>query len=268
MFDDLLTKATMDPALIKLKKLLQKLRQPQGCAWTRQQTFQSLAPQTLEECYEFIDAIEKNDMNAIKDELGDLLYHVIFYAQVAEEKKLFDLNDVANVSLKKHQERMPSDEQLQSFTAEQVSDYWDEMKAKHRNTKKSESILQDIPHALPAVLRAIKLQKRAADVGFDWPSPNFVFEKINEEIAEIKHELSQHAPPEKLLDEVGDLLFVCTNLARHLHIDPETALRHANEKFIKRFKFIEQKIKATGRALDESNLDEMEKFWKEAKQME
>lgn len=258
----------MEPSIKNLKKLLQTLRQPTGCAWTREQTFESLAPQTLEECYELVDAIEQGDINAIRDELGDLLYHVFFYAQLGEENQLFNLNDIANVSLEKHQQRMPNSHQLQELTAEEISNYWDNIKIKQRKEKGMQSILQDISKTLPATTRSVKLQKRAAQVGFDWPNVNPVFEKMTEEIAEIKHEINQGASSQKLLDEVGDLLFVCTNLARHLNIDPEAALRHANEKFIRRFNYIEEQVKQTGRILNETSLNDMEKWWEEAKNLE
>lgn len=249
----------------KLVDYLKSLRQSDNaCAWTQAQTFQSLAPQTIEESYELTDAIERNDSEAIKSELGDLLYHIVFYAQIAEENNLFNIEDIAQNMLEKHERRLPKPEQRDQFDAAAVNAHWEKEKAKE--LAKQNSILEGIAKTIPALTRAIKLQNRAAKVGFDWPSALPVLDKIEEELNELKHEIQQSNDNEKIQEEYGDLLFVIANLARHLHLDPEMTLRQANEKFCQRFHFIEQQAKSENKPLSDMTLEEMEQLWRRSKQ--
>jgi len=262
--------------------IMERLRTPEiGCPWDLKQDFRSIAPYTIEEAYEVADAIERGDFEDLKDELGDLLLQVVFYAQMASEEGLFEFGDVVEAISTKLIRRHPhvfGDLDLSDAAA--VKERWDEIKAEEkaeRAAKRSASgeagkhggLLGDVPVALPALTRAEKLQKRAGKVGFDWNDPRAVLEKIREEIAEIEAELAkpEHAA-ERVEDEVGDLLFAVANLARHLKVEPETALMHANAKFVSRFGHIESALEARGRALADATLDEMEALWTEAKAQE
>jgi MazG family protein len=253
-----------------LLALMARLRDPNGgCPWDREQTFATIAPYTIEEAYEVSAAIDDGDPQHIKEELGDLLFQVVFHSRMAEEAGLFDFQSVVSTLVAKMVARHPhvfSDTVTPEDAAAQT-DAWDALKARERAAK-HDSILDDVPLALPALMRAEKLQKRASKVGFDWDSAPKVVEKLTEEAIEICEAQAAGASPEKLEEEVGDLLFVVANLARHLKVDPEKALRTANAKFVRRFGHIERELKAKNRSCQDASLDEMEALWVEAKGLE
>ena len=253
-----------------LLALMARLRDPaQGCPWDREQTFKTIAPYTIEEAYEVAAAIEDGDPQHLKEELGDLLFQVVFHARMAEEAGLFAFPDVVATLVAKMIARHPhvfGDVETPADATAQT-DAWEALKARERATKHA-SILDDVPLALPALMRAEKLQKRASKVGFDWDSAPKVVEKLTEEATEICEAQADGADPEKLEEEVGDLLFVVANLARHLKVDPEKALRAANAKFVRRFGYIETELKAKGRSCAAASLNEMEALWVEAKENE
>ncbi|MGD9535827.1 MAG: nucleoside triphosphate pyrophosphohydrolase [Alphaproteobacteria bacterium] len=264
----------------RLIEVMARLRNPDGgCPWDLEQDFASIAPYTIEEAYEVAEAIRQDDMAALKEELGDLLLQVAYHAQMAKERGAFDFEAVAGAIADKMIRRHPhvfGDATVASAGAQTKA--WEAQKAEERRAKREPadapaSALDGVALALPALLRAEKLQKRAARVGFDWPDAAPVFDKIGEELGEIRHALD--APPldqarraARLHDEIGDLLFACVNLARHLKVDPEDALRAANAKFERRFHHIEQRLAADGRSPDDAGLDEMEALWQEAKKGE
>ncbi len=253
-----------------LLELMARLRDPEGgCPWDREQTFATIAPYTIEEAYEVAAAIEDGDPQHLKEELGDLLFQVVFHARMAEERGLFGFQDVVATLVAKMIARHPHvfGDVDKPDTAAAQTDAWEALKARERAAKHA-SILDDVPLALPALMRAEKLQKRASKVGFDWDSAPKVVEKLTEEATEICEAQAEGAGPEKLEEEVGDLLFVVANLARHLKVDPEKALRTANAKFVRRFGYIERELKAKNRSCAEASLDEMEALWVEAKTKE
>lgn len=254
-----------------LLELMARLRDPDGgCPWDREQTFATVAPYTIEEAYEVSAAIDDGDPQHIKEELGDLLFQVVFHARMAEEAGLFDFQSVVSTLVGKMVARHPhvfGDGDVPADSKAQL-DAWEALKARERAAKKHTSILDDVPVALPALMRAEKLQKRASKVGFDWDSAPKVVEKLTEEATEICDAQAAGASPEKLEEEVGDLLFVVANLARHLKVDPEKALRTANAKFVRRFGHIERELKAKNRTCAEASLEEMEALWVEAKRLE
>jgi MazG family protein len=248
--------------------VMAKLRSPDGgCPWDLEQNFATIAPYTIEEAYEVADAIERHDMGALKEELGDLLFQVAFHARMAEEQGAFNFADVANALAAKMIERHPhvfgSDKD--NRTAEQQTIAWEAMKAEKRAASGA-SLLDDVPMALPALMRAEKLTKRAARINFDWPTPDEVLAKLDEELAEL-NEARANGDQEALAEEMGDLLFVMANLARKLKVDPEEALRRANAKFTRRFQYIERALAEQGRAGPQP-LDDMEALWLEAKRAE
>ena len=256
--------------LAELLAVMAALRDPKtGCPWDIEQDFASIAPYTIEEAYEVAGAIENADWPALKEELGDLLLQVVFHARMAEERGLFDFADVAaaiaDKMVRRHPHVFAGARGIDSAAAQTFA--WEEHKARER-AEKPGGLLDDVPRALPALLRALKLQKRAASVGFDWDSAPKVVEKIAEEAHEIVEAQSAGARPEKLEEEIGDLLFAVANLARHLKADPESALRAANEKFVRRFKYIEQVLGERGSSPAEASLDEMEAIWQAAKKKE
>jgi ATP diphosphatase len=256
--------------ITELLEIMQRLRDPQsGCPWDREQDFRTIAPYTIEEAYEVAGAIEEENWPALKEELGDLLFQVVFHAQMAEERALFDFDGVARAIIDKMRRRHPH-----VFagaggidTASAQTTAWEEHKSRERAAKRH-GILDDVPTALPALLRALKLQNRAARVGFDWDSAPKVIEKIAEEAAEIVEAQTAGAPREKLEDEIGDLLFAVANLARHLGVDPEAALRSTNSKFVRRFGAIEAALAGQGRTPANASLSEMEDLWQAAKAKE
>lgn len=259
------------PQTERLLGIMAQLRNPEGgCPWDLEQNFASIASCTLEEAYEVVDAINKNDMPALREELGDLLLQVVFHSQMAGEAALFDFEAVAESIADKLIRRHPhvfGDADIK--TAEAQTNLWEEIKAQERAAKgkadEPQSLLDDVPHALPALLRALKLQKRAAKVGFDWKSAEPIMAKLQEEIAELQVEIDAGATKEKLADELGDILFVCANIARHIGVNPEESLRGTNAKFERRFKYIESKL---GKKMADASLEEMDALWDEAKRKE
>jgi tetrapyrrole methylase family protein/MazG family protein/ATP diphosphatase len=257
---------SLEKPIDRLIAIMARLRHPtDGCPWDLEQTFATVAPYTVEEAYEVADAIERNDLADLRDELGDLLLQVVFHARMAEEQGSFAFDDVANAICEKMIRRHPhvfGDLKFESVAAQ--SRAWDEIKAAERAKKGRDSFLDDVPNGLPALTRAVKLSKRAARVGFVWPTTAAVLEKLQEEIAELEHEI-RVGDHEKAREELGDILFVCANLARDLDVDPEDALRAANAKFTRRFQFIEAALATSGRTPEQSNLEEMEGLWAAAK---
>ena len=251
----------------RLNAIMVRLRDPEGgCPWDVEQTFQTIAPYTLEEAYEVADAIERGDWDDLKSELGDLLFQVVFHARMAEEQGLFGFDDVATAIADKLERRHPhvfGDEAAKADGAAQKA-RWEDIKAGERKARAQHGALDDVPVGLPALARAAKLTKRAARVGFDWPSTDEVFDKFVEEVAELRAEIAA-GDLEKARGEVGDLLFVMANLARKLGVDPEAALRGANAKFVRRFAFIEAELAKDGRTPEQSDLAEMDALWDAAK---
>jgi MazG family protein len=263
---------TLDDLLAVMARLRDK---DKGCPWDVAQSFATIAPYTIEEAYEVADAIARDDLDALKDELGDLLLQVVYHAQMASEDRRFDFADVADAITRKMIRRHPhvfGDADRNAFLTDGT---WqrikDEEKAE-RGAVSGASRLDDVPLALPALTRAVKLQKRAAEVGFDWPSLSPVLAKAEEEIAELKAAIGDgnggrgHAA--RVAEEFGDLLFVMANIARHLKVDPEAALRDANAKFVRRFKSIETALAKDGRTPEDASLEEMDALWDEAKAAE
>ncbi|MGC6534007.1 MAG: nucleoside triphosphate pyrophosphohydrolase [Parvibaculales bacterium] len=254
----------------RILRIMAALRTPEtGCPWDLQQDFKSIAPYTLEEAYEVVDAIERGDINDMKDELGDLLLQVVFHARMAEEAGHFAFDDVATAISDKMERRHPHVfGEATADTPAAVNQSWEEIKAAEkaeRHGQEPESLLNDVPLALPAMSRAVKLQKRAARIGFDWNEVEPIFDKLQEEISELREAMATK-DADAIEDEYGDILFVVANLARHLKLDPETAMRRGNAKFTRRFKFLEKQA----REMDASilTLDDYEVFWQQAKAAE
>jgi ATP diphosphatase len=264
-----------------LLHLMARLRDPQfGCPWDLKQTYASIVPHTLEEAYEVADAIERGDFDHLQGELGDLLFQVVFYAQLAREEGRFEFDGVVDgitrKLLRRHPHVFPTGElhaprETPRLSDDEVNRRWDEIKAQERaeiaDVPQQLSLLDDVPTALPALSRAAKLQKRAAQVGFDWPEALPVVDKVREELDEVLEAMAENDAA-AVADEIGDLLFVVVNLARHLKVDPETALRSANGKFDRRFRFIEQALRETGRPIEDCTLEDMDALWGEAKRQE
>jgi MazG family protein len=252
----------------QLLALMARLRDPaHGCPWDRAQSFASIAPYTVEEAYEVADAITQQDWPGLREELGDLLFQVVFHARMAEEAGHFDFQMVTRTIIDKMIRRHPH-VFAASAEAGDVAGTWEETKARERLDKGVEGVLDGIAATLPPLTRALKLQARAARVGFDWDDPLAILDKIAEEAGEVAAEIKAAAPHERLEDEMGDLLFVCVNLARKLKVDPDSALRHANAKFERRFGHIESELRAAGRDPGSASLDEMEGLWQAAKRLE
>ncbi len=255
-----------------LLRVMARLRDPErGCPWDREQTFATIAPYTIEEAYEVADAIARADLDSLKDELGDLLLQVVYHARMAEEQGRFAFADVVEAITTKMIRRHPhvfADTSLrESF---QTSGTWERIKAEEKAARGTgeASLLDEVPVALPALSRAVKLQSRAARVGFDWPSLAPVLAKAEEELNELKVAIGDKGSEDKIREEFGDLLFVMANVARHLGVDPEAALREANAKFVRRFAHIEAALRAEGRSPAQSTLQEMDQLWDEAKASE
>ena len=275
MADDHAKRHSLDDLL----KVMARLRDPgSGCPWDLEQSFATIAPYTIEEAYEVADAISRDDMDALKDELGDLLLQVVYHAQLASEQSRFNFADVADAITSKMIRRHPhvfKDPGLrEEFVSSDLCQRIKDEEKSERDGGRQGSRLLDVPLALPALTRAVKLQKRAAEVGFDWPSPAPVLAKAEEEIAELKAAIdetpkgAQTKPTKRVAEEFGDLLFVMANIARHLGVDPEAALRDANAKFVRRFRSIEAALAAEGRKPEDATLEEMDQLWDEAKAAE
>jgi len=250
--------------------IMARLRDPEGgCPWDVEQTFATIAPYTIEEAYEVADAIERGDFDELKSELGDLLFQVVFHARMAEEQGLFAFDDVVRAMsdklIRRHPHVFGEEDAQVSGPAQKLR--WEDIKAAERAAKAQHGVLDDVPIGLPALTRAAKLTKRAARVGFDWPSTEEVFDKLDEEVAELRAEIAA-GDLEKAREEMGDLLFVVANLARKLDVEPEDALRGANAKFVRRFGFIEAELAKDGRGPEQSDLAEMDRLWDGAKAVE
>ncbi|WP_341520905.1 nucleoside triphosphate pyrophosphohydrolase [Pseudomonas sp. G.S.17] len=264
-----------------LLHLMARLRDPQfGCPWDVQQNYASIVPHTLEEAYEVADAIERGDFDDLKGELGDLLFQVVYYSQLAREEGRFEfdgvIDGITRKLIRRHPHVFPTGDlyaplETPRLSEEQVKQRWEEIKAEERADKAAVpeqlSLLDDVPAVLPALSRAAKLQKRAARVGFDWPAALPVVDNVREELDEVLEAMASN-DAEAIAEEVGDLLFAAVNLARHLKVDPESALRSANTKFERRFRFIEQALRQTHRPIEDCTLEEMDALWGEAKRQE
>jgi ATP diphosphatase len=264
-----------------LLHLMNRLRDPQyGCPWDIKQTYASIVPHTLEEAYEVADAIERGDFDHLQGELGDLLFQVVYYSQLAREEGRFEfagvVDSITRKLIRRHPHVFPTGDLYASLdvprlSEEQVKQRWEEIKAEeraeHSTAPEQLSLLDDVPASLPALSRSAKLQKRAGQVGFDWPDALPVLDKVREELDEVLEAMADNDPL-AITDEIGDLLFSVVNLARHLKVDPEAALRAANGKFERRFRFIEQALRDTGRPMEDCTLEELDTLWGEAKRQE
>ena len=263
-----------------LVDLMDRLRSPNGCPWDREQTYATLAPMMLEEAYEAFEAVEEaraGRPNELRDELGDLLFQIIFYAQVAKERGEFSIDDVTNAIHTKMVRRHPHVfGEVKADDSATVLLNWETMKAEERRAagkseNSSTSILDGVPSKAPALMEAHQLSTKAARVGFDWKSVDDIFDKLHEEIEELRGAITQHAEMKdeathtRVREELGDLLFAATNIARHLHVEPEAALKLTNRKFRQRFKYIEDKLREQGKTFQDVSIDELESLWQEAK---
>ena len=255
-----------------LLQIMEQLRDPEtGCPWDKQQNFESIIPYTIEEAYEVQDAIFNSDMTALCDELGDLLLQVVYHSQMAKESGEFEFKDVVNVICEKMIRRHPhvfGDEQFESV--EEIKQSWEQIKQQENGTatlsNTSQGILSQVLLTLPALKQAQKLQKKAANVGFDWDNISPVLDKVREECTEIELALQNDEEKTAIVHELGDLLFSVVNLARHLEVDAEISLLKSNRKFIRRFEFIENELSKQGKAFDDCELDELDHLWELAKQ--
>jgi tetrapyrrole methylase family protein/MazG family protein len=252
----------------ELIEITARLRSENGCNWDKKQTYESLKEFIIEEAYEVVDAVESKNFEHMKEELGDLLFNIIFYAQIASEDKKFTIADVAKDISEKLIRRHPHVFNVPAnLTPDEVLANWNKIKQQEKiNNPKPDSVLDGIPKSLPSILRAEKLQKSAAKVGFDWANVEDVKKKLHEEIDELYEEIKSNNPDSnKVEDELGDVLFSVINLSRFLKISPEVALNRANLKFTSRFQFIEKEVKAENKKLEEMTLEEMDKIWDKAK---
>jgi ATP diphosphatase len=249
----------------RLLQIMARLRDPQGgCPWDLEQDFKTIAPYTIEEAYEVADAIEREDLHDLRDELGDLLFQVVFHAQLAQERQAFGFDDVVNAICDKMERRHPhvfGDASIADAQAQTVA--WEEQKRREREAQGG-SVLANVPVGLPALTRANKLGKRAAAVGFDWPDVLGALDKVTEEIAELRAEIGA-GDTAAMERELGDLLYSVVNVCRYVKVDPENALRLTNAKFERRFRYIEQRLKEQGSSPQEASLEQMDRLWDEAK---
>lgn len=263
-----------------LLHLMARLRDPQhGCPWDLKQDYASIVPHTLEEAYEVADTIERGDFDHLQGELGDLLFQVVYYSQLAREDQRFEfagvVDGITRKLIRRHPHVFPTGDlyaplDTPSLSEAEVKQRWEEIKSAERAEKsvpEQLSLLDDVPATLPALSRSAKLQKRAAQVGFDWPDALPVLDKVREELDEVLEAMAD-GDPQALEDEVGDLLFATVNLARHLKLDPENALRRANRKFERRFRFIEQALRDIARPIEDCTLEDLDALWGEAKRQE
>ena len=256
--------------------LMARLRDPvDGCPWDLAQTFSSIAPHTIEESYELLDAIQGENFQHIKEELGDVLFQVVFYSQLAKEQGEFEFSEIVSTLVDKLIRRHPhvfpaatltSRSGEQNITSVEIKNTWESIKSSERLEKNQQGILDDVPLALPALTRAAKLQKRASRVGFDWSKSAAVLNQLKLEIAELE-EAMQSSDDQHILEELGDVLFSTVNLARHLQVDPESALRQSNHKFERRFRFIESALLTAGSSPQQATLEKMDELWDEAKML-
>ena len=251
----------------RLLQIMARLRDPQrGCPWDLEQSFGTIAPYTIEEAYEVADAIERKDYPALRDELGDLLFQVVFHSQMAREQGSFAFDDVVAAICDKMERRHPhvfGDARIDSAAEQTVA--WEEQKRLERE-RSGKSVLADVPLALPALTRANKLGKRAAQVGFEWPDVAGALDKLDEELGELRKGLDAQADQAHITDELGDVLFCVVNVCRYLGVDPETALKGANAKFERRFGYVEQRLSEQGRDPSQATLEEMDRLWDEGKE--
>lgn len=255
----------MDKSFDKLVQLMARLRGPDGCPWDRKQTTASLKPFLIEECYEVVDALDDGDPEKIREELGDLLFQIIFHARIAEEQGAFTIKDVIETNVEKMTRRHPhvfGEEKLE--TDKEVLANWEEIKKKEKGYRDRKSILEGVPRDLPSLLRAHRLQERAARVGFDWKHLNEALPKLDEELAEFKESLKKEDAA-GIEEELGDVFFTLVNISRFLGVNPEEALRKTISKFIDRFRYIEEAAETAGRKLNDMTLEEMDRLWEESK---
>jgi XTP/dITP diphosphohydrolase len=244
----------------RLLTIMDELREQ--CPWDKKQTMQSLRHLTIEETYELTDAIFKNDLPEVKKELGDVLLHIVFYARIASETNAFDIADVIHSLCEKLISRHPHIYgDVKVADEEEVKQNWEKLKLKEGN----KSVLGGVPSSLPSVIKALRIQDKAAQVGFDWPDTQQVWDKVDEEMAELKETITEQQELSKTEEELGDLMFALVNLSRHLNINPDDALERTNQKFIQRFQFIEEKCREQGKKITDINLLEMELLWQLAK---
>lgn len=266
----------------RLLNIMARLRDPQhGCPWDREQNFHSVAPYTIEEAYEVADAIERNDLDGLCEELGDLLFQVVFHARIAQEQGAFGFEEVVAGICEKMQRRHPhvfGDERIDTVAQQNLA--WEEIKRRERAARdkhpahstmdppaagEAASLLADVPLALPALVRAAKLGRRAAQAGFQWPDVTGALDKLDEEIAEMRAELAHGANRDEIAAEIGDVLFCLVNVCRYLQIDPEASLRGTNAKFERRFRHVERRLRERGRDPQDASLEEMDALWEEGK---
>lgn len=257
----------------RLRAIMHRLRAPGGCPWDADQTHESIVTNLIEEAYEAVDTIRKGDMEHMKEELGDVLLQVVFHSEIAEGAGHFNFDDVARGISEKLVRRHPHVYADSSVTdSDGVLTQWDEIKKAEKGGVTEKHYLDKVGDGLPAILKAVKLQKKASKVGFDWPSAKSILSKIEEELGELSEELDKHEegenPSEALKNELGDLLFVVVNLARKLKLNPEETIDRTNQKFIKRFAYVEDQLKAEGKPLLKNHAEEMEQHWIEAKRFD
>ncbi len=257
----------MSHSFDQLVAVMTRLRGEQGCPWDRQQTAESLRPFLIEEAYEVLEAIESGQPEPLREELGDLLFQVLFHAQIAKENGAFDIEAVLLTNIEKMTRRHPhtfSEEVIDLPDAEAVLSHWEAMKRREARNRSRTSVLDGVPQALPALLQAHKVQNKAARVGFDWKTVEPVFEKVREELAELEEAVGA-ASVSEMEAELGDLLFSVVNVARHLKLSPEDALRRATARFTSRFQQMESRVNSEGRALESLTPDDLDRLWEEAK---
>ncbi len=258
----------------RLRVVMAALRDPQtGCPWDREQTFESIAPYTIEEAYEVAEAIAQEDMSELREELGDLLFQVVYHARMAEERGTFDFDDVANTIADKMIRRHPHVFAAQNARdTVEVASIWEEIKNQERAEKTAEegarSALDDVPLALPGLTRTWKLHRRSSRAGFDWATPQDVFAKIREELDELEAEIVAGEPAERIADELGDVFFTMVRLAGFVDRDPEAVMRASQRKFTRRFKYMEAQLHADGLRMTDASMDELEALWRAAKAQE